>query len=155
MKKITLFSLSCLAYAGSIFAQGAPTVQALAFTANPSNFDGKSIKIENVILNLDGIDINAAAASSSPAPTGPAVGAGVTGAVTPGASAPTQVVRCSAPKGFKVIDIDFAANPGFEKCFLINETMFKTLPVGKDITADITFKGSSNARYIITNYTLR
>jgi hypothetical protein len=52
MKKITLFVLSIVALASAAMAQGAMTINAADFTSNPARFNGKTIAIAGVKLDL-------------------------------------------------------------------------------------------------------
>ena len=145
MKKITLFVLGAVAMVSSAMAQGI-LVKPEEFTANPARFDGQTISVPASIINLDGIDITATlGATNGPASAGVGIGAPVT-------SSPVKVVRCNAPLGFTVVDIDFKANPTFSACFLMPKAMYDQLPKGKDVTVTLMFKGSYNAQYTITNF---
>ena len=71
MKKITLFVLSIVALASAAMAQGAMTINAADFTSNPARFNGKTIAISGVKL-----DLTAAAAPTATAASD-SVGAGL------------------------------------------------------------------------------
>ena len=149
MKKITLFVLSIVALASAAMAQGAMTVNPVEFTSNPARFNGKTIAISGVKLDL----------TDAAAPTGvvnPARG----GALIPGlASAPgpagAGVIRCNPPRGFKSIEVDFTNAPSFSKCFFIAEAKFNAVPKGHALTAQLTFKGSDRLGYTITMFKLQ
>ena len=114
MKKITLFVLSIVALASAAMAQGAMTVNPVEFTSNPTRFNGKTIAISGVKLDL-----------TDAAPTGavsPARGGASIPGLSVGAGAPsvgTKVISCNPPRGFKSIEVDFTNDPSFSKCFFI------------------------------------
>jgi hypothetical protein len=137
MKKITLFVLSIVALASAAMAQGAMTIKAVDFTNNPARFNGKTISIRGIKL-----DLTAAAAAA----------AATTGAVS--ASAP-PTSRCNPPRGFKSIEVDFTNDPTFSKCFYITEAQYNALPKGHVLTAQLTFKGSDRLGYSITMFKLQ
>ena len=145
MKRVSLLILGVVAMIGSALAQGS-VVRPEEFTANPAKYDGQTLSVSSSILNLDGIDITATlGVTNGPSTMGVGMGA-------PSTPTPVRVVRCSAPMGFKVIDVDFKSNPTFSACFLIPQAMYDQLPKGKDITCTLMFKGSYNAQYTITNF---
>ena len=150
MKKITLFVLSIVALASAAMAQGAMTINAVDFTSNPARFNGRTIAISGVKLDL-----------TAAAPTG-AVSAAGGGSAIPGlASAPgpagagAGVIRCNPPRGFKSIEVDFTNAPSFSKCFFIAEAQYNALPKGHALTAQLTFKGSDRLGYTITMFKLQ
>lgn len=143
MKKLLFIAVMTLM--GSLSAQGI-SVKPEEFTSNPARFDGQTISVPTSIINLDGIDITATMGTSAgPASAGVGMGA-------PATISPAKVIRCNAPMGFTVVDIDFKANPTFNACFLMPKAMYDQLPKGKDITVTLMFKGSYNAQYTITNF---
>ena len=143
MKKLLFIAVMTLM--GSLSAQGI-SVKPEEFTSNPARFDGQTISVPTSIINLDGIDITATMGTSAgPASAGVGMGA-------PATSSPAKVIRCNAPMGFTVVDIDFKSNPTFNACFLMPKAMYDQLPKGKDITVTLMFKGSYNAQYTITNF---
>ena len=151
MKKITLFVLSIVALASAAMAQGAMTVNPVDFTSNPARFNGRTIAISGVKLDL----------TAAAAPTG-AVSAAGGGSAIPGlASAPgpagagAGVIRCNPPRGFKSIEVDFTNAPSFSKCFFIAEAKYNALPKGHALTAQLTFKGSDRLGYTITMFKLQ
>ena len=151
MKKITLFVLSIVALASAAMAQGAMTINAVDFTSNPARFNGRTIAISGVKLDL----------TAAAAPTGAVSPAGG-GAAIPGlASAPgpagagAGVIRCNPPRGFKSIEVDFTNAPSFSKCFFIAEAQYNALPKGHALTAQLTFKGSDRLGYTITMFKLQ
>ena len=117
---------------GSALAQGTP-VKPEEFTANPARFDGQTISVSGSIINLDGIDITAQMGNAN-GPSQAGVGMGAPGA--PMGGAPAKVVRCNAPMGFKVIDIDFKVNPTFSACFGRPQARDYQCPKGKDRTGN-------------------
>ena len=152
MKKITLFVLSIVALASAAMAQGAMTINAVDFTSNPARFNGRTIAISGVKL-----DLTAAAAPTgavSPAGGGAAIPglASAPGPATPGAPG---AIRCNPPRGFKSIEVDFTNAPSFSKCFFIAEAKFNALPKGHALTAQLTFKGSDRLGYTITMFKLQ
>jgi hypothetical protein len=152
MKKITLFVLSIVALASAAMAQGAMTINAVDFTSNPARFNGKTIAIAGVKL-----DLTAAAAPTgavSPAGGGAAIPglAAAPGPATPGAPG---AIRCNPPRGFKSIEVDFTNDPSFSKCFFISEAQYNALPKGHALTAQLTFKGSDRLGYTITMFKLQ
>ncbi len=149
MKKITLFVLSIVALASAAMAQGAMTVNPVDFTSNPARFNGKTISITGLKLNLAAA-APAGAVSPGGAP-GLAGGAGAPGAA--GAGAP--VIRCNPPRGFKSLDVDFTNDPNFAKCFFISEAQYNALPKGHALTAQLTFKGDDRLGYTITMFKLQ
>ena len=66
-----------------LFAQGAMTVNQVDFVSNPAKFNGKTIKIQNIIVNLNSPTLTSPVA---PAPVG--VTPMVVGPVSPSAAAP-------------------------------------------------------------------
>ena len=145
MKKFLLSIFVAVAMVSSATAQGI-SVRPEEFTSNPARYDGQTISVTSSIINLDGIDITATMGNTNgPASTGVGMGAPVT-------SSPVRVVRCSAPLGFTIVDIDFKSNPTFSACFLMPKAMYDQLPKGKDVTVTLMFKGSYNAQYTVTNF---
>jgi len=152
MKKITLFALSIVALASAAMAQGAMTINAADFTSNPARFNGKTIAIAGVKLDL--------AASAAPTGAVSAAGGGTSiPGLSAGAGAPGAVgaggTRCNPPRGFKSIEVDFTNAPTFSKCFFIAEAKYNALPKGHALTAQLTFKGSDRLGYTITMFKLQ
>ena len=151
MKKITLFVLSIVALASAAMAQGAMTINAVDFTSNPARFNGRTIAISGVKLDL----------TAAAAPTGvvnPARGGALIPGLSVGAGAPSvgiKVISCNPPRGFKSIEVDFTNAPSFSKCFFIAEAKFNALPKGHALTAQLTFKGSDRLGYTITMFKLQ
>ena len=149
MKKITLFVLSIVALASAAMAQGAMIINAADFTSNPARFNGKTIAISGVKLDL----------TASAAPTGvvnPARGGVSITGLSAGVGAPGAVgTRCNPPRGFKSIEVDFTNAPTFSKCFFIAEAKYNALPKGHALTAQLTFKGSDRLGYTITMFKLQ
>jgi hypothetical protein len=131
MKKITLFVLSIVALASAAMAQGAMTVNPVDFTSNPAKFNGKTISISDLKLDLVGV-------------------VGTTGAVSP-----TGAIRCNPARGFKSIEVDFSNDPNFSKCFFMSENEYNKLPKGHVLTAQLTFKGTTKLGYTITMFKLQ
>ena len=148
MKKVTLFLFSIVAFAAGAMAQGAMTVQAMEFTQNPARFNGKTIAISGLTVNLE-------SATAAPGAVGGAIGgpsAGAPGAMGAGAA----VVRCNPPRGFRSLDVDFSNDPNFNKCFYMSEAMYTSLPKGQpSVRAQITFKGDDRLGYTVTMYKLQ
>jgi len=151
MKKITLFALSIVALASAAMAQGAMTINAADFTSNPARFNGKTIAISGVKLDLTAAAPTGAvsAASGGSSIPGLSAGAGAPGAVGAGGT------RCNPPRGFKSIEVDFTNAPTFSKCFFIAEAKYNALPKGHALTAQLTFKGSDRLGYTITMFKLQ
>ena len=154
MKKVTLFLFSIVAFAAGAMAQGAMTVNAVDFTSNPARFNGKTIAISNLVVNLE--------STTSPSPVSPVGGgAPIPGlSTTPGTPGPmgagAAVIRCNAPRGFHVLDVDFTNDPNFNACFFISEAMYKSLPKGQpSVRATLTFKGDARIGYTVTMYKLQ
>lgn len=148
MKKITLFTLSVFAFFGSTFAQNIPNPTAVEFTSNPAKYNGQTISISGVKLNP-----KSSLSTVSVAPAGGAItaGAGVSGSAGPNSG----VTRCTAPRGFYTIDVDFPNNPSFSKCFFISGAQFNSLPKTQDgVNASIMFKGDDKNGYTITLFKL-
>jgi hypothetical protein len=148
MKKITLFVLSIVALANAAMAQGAMTVNPVDFTSNPARFNGKTISIAGIKLDL----------TAAAAPTGAVVGKAIPG-LSAGAGVPSApgvgVIRCNPPRGFKSIEVKFSNDPNFSKCFFISEPQFNALPKGHALTAQLTFKGAERLGYTITMFKLQ
>jgi hypothetical protein len=139
MKKITLILFSVFALATASKAQ--TPVNATAFTTNPDKFKGMTISISGVELNTE-----------VKTPTGTTVASGTVVATGKGAAVPaTPVNRCKAPKGYTIVDVNFPTDPSFEKCFIVKNSIYASLPINQSsITAKITFKGDSKLGYTIT-----
>lgn len=154
MKKITLFVLSIVGLASAAMAQGAMTVNPVDFTSNPARFNGKTISIAGLKLDLSAAAAPTGAVSpaggGAPIP-GLAGGPGAPGAM--GAGAP--VIRCNPPRGFKSLEVDFTNDPNFAKCFFISEAQYNALPKGHALTAQLTFKGDDRLGYTITMFKLQ
>ena len=141
MKKITLFLFSVLALASASHAQ--TPVNALDFSNNPEKYKGMTIAISGLELN-----------TSTKAPVSVNVAGGVTVSTGKGKSA-TSTVRCNAPKGYKVVDVNFPNAPTFKKCFFMKSNLYSTLPINQSaIKATINFKGEPKLGYTITLFTL-
>ena len=154
MKKFTLFVLSIVGLASAAMAQGAMTVNAVDFTSNPARFNGKTIAISGLKL-----DLSTAAAPTgavSPAGGGSAIPglAAAPGPATPGAPG-AGVIRCNPPRGFKSLEVDFTNDPSFNKCFFISEAQYNALPKGHALNAQLTFKGDDRLGYTITMFKLQ
>ena len=135
-------------------AQGAMTVNPVDFTSNPARFNGKTIAISGLKL-----DLSAAAAPTgavSPAGGGAAIPglAAAPGPATPGAPG-AGVIRCNPPRGFRSLEVDFTNDPNFAKCFFISEAQYNALPKGHALTAQLTFKGDDRLGYTITMFKLQ
>ena len=150
MKKITLFVLSIVALASAAMAQGAMTINAVDFTSNPARFNGKTIAISGVKLDLTAAAPTGAVSAASGGSSIPGL-ASAPGPATPGAGA----IRCNPPRGFKSIEVDFTNAPAFSKCFFIAEAQYNALPKGHALTAQLTFKGSDRLGYTITMFKLQ
>ena len=155
MKKFTLFVLSIVGLASAAMAQGAMTVNAVDFTSNPARFNGKTIAISGLKLDM-------AANGPATGPVSPAGGgAPIPGlSATPGAPGPmgagAAVIRCNPPRGFRTLDVDFTNDPSFQKCFFISEAQYNALPKGQSaLTAQLTFKGDDRMGYTITMFKLQ
>jgi len=155
MKKITLFVLSIVGLASAAMAQGALPVNAVDFTSNPARFNGKTIAISGLKLDMS---------AAMPAPAG-AVSAVGSGSAIPGlAAAPgapgamgagAAVIRCNPPRGFRSLEVDFTNDPSFAKCFFISEAQYNALPKGHTLNAQLTFKGDDKLGYTITMFKLQ
>ena len=146
MKKITLLALSIFTFIATTFAQNIQNLTAVEFTSNPAKYDGATISIS-------GVKLNPKSSVSTVSVTAPS------GAITAGASTPgsmgNNTMRCTAPRGFYAIDIDFPNNPSFQKCFFISGAQFNSLPKTQDgINASIMFKGDDKNGYTITLFKL-
>jgi hypothetical protein len=142
MKKITLFLFSVVALATASKAQ--TPVNATDFTTNPDQYKGMTISISGLEFNTE-----------IKKPTSTVAGGGV--AVTPGkgVKAPIAAARCNAPKGYKVVDVNFPTDPTFKKCFIMKNSIYSSLPLNQSaVPATITFKGDSKLGYTITLFKL-
>ncbi len=155
MKKFTLFVLSIVGLASAAMAQGAMTVNAVDFTSNPARFNGKTIAISGLKLDMSAVSAAPSGAVSPAGAGAPIPGlAGGPGAPGPmGAGAP--VIRCNPPRGFKSLEVDFTNDPNFAKCFFISEAQYNALPKGHALTAQLTFKGDDRLGYTITMFKLQ
>ena len=145
MKKITLLAFSIFAFIATTFAQNIQNPTAVEFTTNPAKYNGATISISGVKLNPKSSVSTVSVAAPS--------GAITAGAGTPGMG--NNAMRCTAPRGFYAIDIDFPNNPSFQKCFFISGAQFNSLPITKDgINASIMFKGDDKNGYTITLFKL-
>ena len=149
MKKLTLFVLSIVGLACAAVAQGALPVKAVDFTSCPARFNGKTIAISQLKLDLS---------TDVPTPAG-AVGAAGSGSAVPGApsamGAAAAVIRCNPPRGFRSLKVDFTNDPNFSKCFFISEAQYNALPKGCALNAQLTFKGDDRFGYTITMFKLQ
>ena len=155
MKKLTLFVLSIVGLASAAMAQGAMTVNPVDFTSNPSRFNGKTISISGLKLDMSaamGAPTGAVSAvGSGSAVPGLAAAPGAPGAMGAGAA----VIRCNPPRGFKSLEVDFTNDPSFNKCFFISDAQYNALPKGHALTAQLTFKGDDKLGYTITMFKLQ
>ena len=141
MKKITLFLLSVVALASASKAQ--TPVNALDFTNNPDKYKGMTISISGLELN-----------TSIKAPVSANVASGVTVSKGKGKTV-ANTVRCNAPKGYKVVNVNFPNDANFKKCFIMKNNLYSTLPINQSaIKATINFKVEPNFGYTITLFTL-
>ena len=154
MKKFTLFVLSIVGLASAAMAQGAMSVNAVDFTSNPARFNGKTIAISGLKLNMSS---NAPTGAVGPAGGGAPIPGLATGPAAPGAmGAGAPVTRCNPPRGFKSLEVDFTNDPNFSKCFFISEAQYNSLPKGQaQLTAQLTFKGDDRMGYTITMFKLQ
>ncbi len=155
MKKFTLFVLSIVGLASAAMAQGAMSVNPVDFTSNPARFNGKTIAISGLKLNMS-------ANGPATGPVSPAGGGAPIPGLNPGPAAPgpmgagAPVIRCNPPRGFKTLDVDFTNDPNFTKCFFISEAQYNALPKGQaQLTAQLTFKGDDRMGYTITMFKLQ
>jgi hypothetical protein len=148
MKKITLLAFSIFAFIATTFAQNIQNPTAVEFTTNPVKYNGATISISGVKLNPK--------SSVSTVSVAPPSGAITAGAGTPGTLGnSSNTMRCTAPRGFYAIDIDFPNNPSFQKCFFISGAQFNSLPKTQDgLNASIMFKGDDKNGYTITLFKL-
>jgi hypothetical protein len=145
MKKITLLAFSIFAFIATTFAQNIQNPTAVEFTTNPAKYNGATISISGVKLNPKSSVSTVSVAAPS--------GAITAGAGTPGMG--NNAMRCTAPRGFYAIDIDFPNNPSFQKCFFISGAQFNSLPKTQDgLNASIMFKGDDKNGYTITLFKL-
>lgn len=147
MKKITTIIAVAFAVVGSATAQ--MVIPGETFAKNPASFNGRNVSIKNIQIT----------ASTAPV-------AGVVGPVTPATATPMTVApgpagastvptRCNPPRGFKQLDVDFLAAPGYQGCFFMGDAMFTDLARhsnGKPIDVQITFRGDSRVGYNVTFY---
>ncbi len=141
MKKITLFLFSVVALVSVSKAQ--TPVNALDFSNNPNKYKGMSISISGLELS-----------TTIQAPTSAKVASGVTVSAGKGKSA-AAAVRCNAPKGYKLVDVNFPNDPTFKRCFFMKSNLYSTLPVNQSaIKATITFKTESKFGYTISTFKL-
>lgn len=141
MKKITLFLFSLLALASASKAQ--TPVNALDFSNNPNKYKGMTISISGLELN-----------TVIKTPVGANIAGGVTVSTGKGKSAPA-VARCNAPKGYKLVDVNFPNDPNFKKCFFMKSSLYSTLPINQSaIKATIIFKSENKLGYTISLFKL-
>ena len=148
-----LFFIAVMTLMGSLSAQGL-LVDQVKFSSNPAAFAGKMVSIPGILINPSN-PTPPAPGVMAPAPTSPAVmpAPGPGSPVPPAPGAPA--VRCNAPRGFVSLDVDFPADPTFQACFFMSQSMFSSLPKGQDkILSTITFKGDHRFGYTVTLYKL-
>ena len=139
MKKITLFALSIVALASAASAQSIAVSDA-QFTSNPDNYKGKSITVA----------VSLRPKATVPVATTVAVGAPSTVSTGSG-SAANVVASCKkAPNGFTSIDVDFASDPKFAACFIMQKAEYDKIVGQESVKASITFKGELSTFYTIS-----
>ena len=122
MKKIAFILVLFLSFTKNTSAQvTAIEVQESQFTANPSSYMGKTIKIKNISLFL----------SDAPIPN------------APGAK------PCNPPTaGSKMIKLEFA-NPRFSGCFEIPQNLCGSIPKNLECIANLIIKVEASGNYKI------
>ena len=153
MKKFILSIASIFALT-TVFAQGAMTVNPADFTSNPARFNGKTISVSTLKINMASTSASPALSSVS-GPVAP-MSVGPVAPVAPGpVGAGAPVIKCNAPRSFVAVDVDFPNDPNYNACFFMSEAMYKSLPKGQpSVNAMITFKGDNRMGYTITMYKL-
>jgi len=139
MKKITLFALSIVALASAASAQSIAVSDA-QFTSNPDNYKGKSITVP-VALRPKAV-----------VPVATTVSVGAPATVSTGAGTAANVVASckKAPAGYSSIDVDFASNPKFAACFIMQKAEYDQIVGQESVKAAITFKGELSTFYTIS-----
>jgi hypothetical protein len=140
-------------FAGLAAAQGAMNVTASEFVARSGRFNGVTVVISNLKIDLSAVSTTIPSGAVSPAGSG----APVPGSpAAPGPmSAGSSDIRCLPPRGFKTVKVGFPADANFTKCFFIAEAQYNALPKGQTLNAQLTFKGDSNLGYVITLFRLQ
>ncbi len=152
MKKIMVYIVVACLFA--LPSYGQTVVNGLDFANNPSNWNGKSITIKDIQINLTN---HQAVAVGTPASTNGAisVGGSINAAPTPPAPTPAAI-RCNPSKGFRNIDVDFIEKPEFEACFFMSDAMYSELmkkTKGKTaVDVRLTLRGDNTKGYQVTFY---
>jgi hypothetical protein len=147
MKKIVLLSLLFIGMIGT--SMGQMVIPGEVFTQKPVSFNGRVVSVKNIQLDFSN---KMMAPIGAVAPVGPVSHA----SVAPGPNGSnTPVGRCNPPRGFVIVDVDFIADPEYQGCFFMSETMYQELKRqagGQKLDAQITFRGDSRIGYNITFY---
>ncbi|MGC6413443.1 MAG: hypothetical protein ACON5K_01945 [Bacteroidia bacterium] len=156
MKRLLLFTLGFVGLFN--FAKAQLIVSATEFARNPALYNGRTIILTGVEVNINN-PANTANASigsvatpvatltgpvsvSPVAPTRPQIG----GTTTPTGTT-TAIQRCNPPKGWLITDVELPNN--LQQCFVIYDKMATTLPTQK-FNADLTLRVDTRLMHRIT-----